>query len=168
MTITICLTKGYVSTIDDVDAELAQLKWHVRITDGVCYAKRSLNPGNDHLHRKVLERMIGRPLEKHEQADHINGDGLDNRRENLRLATGAQNQQNKSVYRNSSTGIKGVWRVGERWYARVNKNGKQTYIGAFESSDAAHRAYLAAAAANFGEFAPNENRTVRGKANGTI
>ncbi|MDI4633332.1 HNH endonuclease [Pelomonas sp. V22] len=82
------------------------------------------------------------------QLDHINQDKTDNRLENLRLVTHAENMQNRPHQRNNSTGLKGVLprtKYGG-WPALICANNKQIWLGTFDSPEAAHAAYCAAAA----------------------
>lgn len=87
--------------------------------------------------------------------DHINGDPLDNRRENLRYAT--QSQQNANRHRTfGASRFKGVYRRrdGLKWCAQCRvPGGKQRYLGSFDSEEDAARAYNAAATELFGEYA---------------
>lgn len=70
--------------------------------------------------------------------DHINRDKSDNRIENLRLVTSAQNSWN--------TNAKGAYKIGTttKWFSSIHVNGKQIYLGTFDTSDLAHSAYLKA------------------------
>ncbi|MHC4207804.1 MAG: HNH endonuclease, partial [Planctomycetota bacterium] len=89
--------------------------------------------------------------------DHINGNGLDNRRANLRLATVAQNAWN-SKKRNPRSGYKGVWFAADKglWRAAIVCHGRRIHIGYFTDKIAAARAYDAAARKYYKEFArPN-------------
>ena len=100
-----------------------------------------------------MHRVItGYPL-----VDHINGDGLDNRRANLRAATATQNNQNRRPSL-SRSGFKGVTKSSKSngWYARIRVNGKLIHLGCYPDPTSAARAYDAAALEHFGEFAwPN-------------
>lgn len=89
--------------------------------------------------------------------DHINGDRDDNRIENLRLATRAQNNQNQKR-RPSASGVKGVHiQRGGRFSSCITPpNGNQMYLGTFDTKEAAHEAYNAAARKHFGEYARSE------------
>ncbi len=89
--------------------------------------------------------------------DHKNGDGRDNRIENLRQATYSQNSQNIGVRRNSSTGLKGAQRFNRRhcryrFRSTITANGKRIFLGLFHTAEEAHAAYCAKAAELHGEF----------------
>jgi hypothetical protein len=88
------------------------------------------------------------------QIDHANGNPLDNRLCNLRLATFSQNQCNKSRYRSNSSGFKGVHRHkrSQLWTARIQSNGKRIQLGEFSTPELAHAAYIGAAEALHGRF----------------
>ena len=75
--------------------------------------------------------------------DHINGDGLDNRIENLREATNQQNQFNRKSSINSASKYKGVyWHKGsKKWFSQCGFNGKYVYLGYFDSEQDAAEAY---------------------------
>lgn len=87
--------------------------------------------------------------------DHVNGDGLDNRIDNLRPATVSENAANRRVRRDSSTGAKGViWYARtRRWQARITVKGKEKHLGYFTRFEDASDAYQRAAVQHFGEFA---------------
>jgi hypothetical protein len=106
-------------------------------------------------HRVVAERMIGRKLHKAERVDHINGNGTDNRRENLRVVTHSQNLANRPGWRKSSSKYKGVtfYKRDEKWQAKICPRGKTIHLGYFEDEVDAARAYNAAAQIHFGASA---------------
>jgi hypothetical protein len=89
------------------------------------------------------------------QVDHRDGNGLNNKWQNLRLATTSQNQANKKLGRNNTSGYKGVcWhKGGQRWAAMIEIGGRQKWLGTYETPELAHIAYVAAAKKHFGEFA---------------
>jgi hypothetical protein len=106
------------------------------------------------MHRVILAAPNG------VEVDHRSGDGLDNRRANLRLATHAQNHQNRTrKILGCTSRHKGVHMHCGRWQARiadgpvVDGHAKRRSLGHFDSEDAAGRAYDAAALVSFGEFA---------------
>lgn len=105
--------------------------------------------GQVHLHRAILNAPDVR------QVDHVNGDGLDNRRANLRLASHAQNMHNQRVRLNSVSGFKGVSydKDRQKWLARIALNGRTKNLGRFGTSGEAHDAYTQAAGQLHGEFA---------------
>ncbi|GIZ51736.1 HNH endonuclease signature motif containing protein [Noviherbaspirillum aridicola] len=85
--------------------------------------------------------------------DHINRNKRDNRPENLRLATTAQNRANIGKQRNNSTGYKGVFLDKGKFRAKIKTNGTQRFLGSYGTAEAAAAAYDSAALAAFGEFA---------------
>lgn len=100
--------------------------------------------------------LIGLPSNR--EIDHINGDKLDNRRINLRPATHAQNNQNKGLRRDSTTGYKGVCfdKRSGKYIAYINADGERTYLGYFADKVDAAKAYDRAALLLHRDFArPN-------------
>jgi len=89
------------------------------------------------------------------EVDHINRNGLDNRRANLRLATRAENTRNAKLSRRNTSGFRGVSfdHFSGRWLAIVKSDGKTYRLGAFATPEEAAFAYDFAAAALHGEFA---------------
>ena len=87
--------------------------------------------------------------------DHINGNPLDNRITNLRLATQSQNMMNKRKLSSSRGKFKGItWHNrNKKWVAQIKKDGKNTYLGSFPSQEEAHAKYREVAQIKFGEFA---------------
>lgn len=148
------LTKGCVALVDDEDFErLNAVKWKL---NNCGYAVRNLprtdGPrGQEMLHRAVLRLAKGDPM----QADHINGDKLDNRRCNLRACTQQQNILNRPANSTSKSGVKGVYRRegSSVWLAAIGANGKRHYLGRFSTIDEARTAYNQAALQLHGEFA---------------
>lgn len=83
--------------------------------------------------------------------DHKNRDRGDNRWANLRAATRSQNNANMAV--RSTHGFKGATPVNGRWMAQTKYNGRQIYLGLFDTPEEAHAAYMAAAERLWGNFA---------------
>jgi hypothetical protein len=133
------LTKGYEAMIDAVDIPLVDAwNWCSRETrrpDGVLagvYAQRNKCNGERYLHRHLLGAPAGCVV------DHIDGDPLNNRRSNLRLASCAQNQHNAKARLDNSTGTKGVCpSKGGKFRAYVHVAGKQVHIGVFDDVETA-------------------------------
>lgn len=158
-TIEIILTRGFVTIIDAIDSDLSLLTWRAICVD-VTYAvgqKRGQNDTMILLHRLILERILNRSLDKTEIVDHVNGDGLDNRRSNLRLATHGQNMANSKMRSNNTSGFKGVSldRQSGKWRAQIQHNKKRILLGCFDDPELAHKAYCEAAIKYHGEFANN-------------
>jgi len=86
--------------------------------------------------------------------DHINGNGLNNTRENLRLCTRSQNMMNQRL-KGGTSRFRGVsWlKGGAKWHAQVRANGKRLHLGLFTDETEAAMAYDAAARELFGDFA---------------
>lgn len=149
----ILLTRGKVALVDDEDYEwLNQYKWSANYIGGKFYAVRSgPRPQKEtiYLHRVVMGTPKGMDV------DHINGDGLDNRRSNLRLSTHTENLQNQRKRPNNTSGFKGVsWKKQDgKWRARITVNGKAVALGHFDDLEEAALAYDKAAIEHFGEFA---------------
>ncbi len=153
------LTKGAIALIDDDDSDLLLDSWTVMECHGLFYAKKHLSPRNGGktilMHRLIFERMTKRNLLSTELTDHINRNGLDNRRSNLRMSSHQQNQGNRKAQSNSLSGFKGVSKSKSKshpWRARIRFNGKQTHLGSFQTIEEAHTAYCEAAITLFGEF----------------
>lgn len=89
------------------------------------------------------------------KVDHQNGDGLDNRRENLRPATQSENAANSRKAAGCTSRYKGVsWSSSKkRWRANIATGGRQIFLGYFSDEGVAARAYDAAARETFGRFA---------------
>lgn len=85
--------------------------------------------------------------------DHINRNKLDNRRENLRLATYSQNGMNRGVNVNSSTGFKGAIKESGKYVSKITVDGRSIYIGTFNTPEDAAKAYNVMAEVHFGEYA---------------
>lgn len=105
------------------------------------------------LHRLIMGLEKGVPI----QVDHINGNPLDNRRENLRLCTPIQNSYNLRASSRNRTGFKGVHHHTGRFVAAIKVNKKKIYLGRFKTPEEAARVYNAAALKYHGEFARFNN-----------
>jgi hypothetical protein len=134
--------RGLHALVDAEDrARLTEFRWHLR-PDG--YVATTLgrfgHPKGYLLHRVVLG-LIGGDTR---MADHVNGDKLDNRRGNLRVATPSENGQNRHAIEGASR-FRGVTKhaLADRWSARATLNGQNHYLGLFKSEE---EAAIAAAA----------------------
>jgi hypothetical protein len=159
------LTQARFAIVDPADYQhLAKFKWRLCKTKGknVLYAERSIRlPDGKYsrilMHRQIIKdklTAIRSTLSANLVIDHINGNGLDNRRANLRLATVAQNAWN-SKRRSPRSGYKGVWLDKDKrlWRAAIVCNRKRIHLGYFKTKTAAAQAYDAAAKKFHGQFA---------------
>lgn len=137
--------------VDEADAPLVQRYcWHVFHTCGNWYANASVGGKT-----VLMHRLIASPG-KHEVVDHINHNGLDNRRVNLRCCSRSVNQQNRrSVQSNNTSGYLGVYldRRRNKWSAQLRVNGKMRSFGYFADPAQAARARDAAALEHYGPHA---------------
>ena len=153
------LTRGKSTLVDDSDfVWLNQWKWMAHNRNGKFYAARG---GYEKLgfykyriytismHRIIMDAIKG------QEVDHINGDSLDNRRINLRLANRFENNQNSSLRKDNTSGYKGVafYKAGNKWIAYIGTGKKLRHIGYFTTAKEAARAYNQKAKELFGEFA---------------
>lgn len=154
---TIQLTKGLQTFVDDADFEwLSQWKWCSMTSRDKFYGARNIHQreGSPHLvllHRQILGLEKGDGL----TGDHINGNTLDNRRENLRIATYMENGRNRGKQANNTSGFKGVsWHKRNRkWWAQIQVDGKHFSLGFFTTPEKAHAIYCEAATKQHREFA---------------
>ena len=148
------LTKGYVALVDDCDYDqLAIYNWHVLMTRNTVYAVRGVGPRGKQ--RAVLmHRTIMGPA-AHLEVDHIDGDGVNNQRHNLRICTHQQNMQARRKHVPTASAFRGVSPLAARgkWVAYIFHNGAQRHIGVFQSEAAAAHAYDQRAKELFGDFA---------------
>jgi hypothetical protein len=153
--------KGRKCLIDDIDADLLSLVWGCQAEKRTTYVRRGVKNSDGKkiavmMHRVIMERVLGRPLSKGEDVDHIDTDGLNNTRANLRVATRSQNKANSRVHLDSRTGFKGVtYRPDCRnhYQAQIQINGVKKHLGRFETPEQANAAYVEAAKEAFGDFA---------------
>lgn len=145
--------RGVDVLVDECDLGLVRgFPWRIQRVRGsdLAYAVAKRGSAVISMHRLVLGATPGRFV------DHINRDGLDNRRANLRLCTHAENMRNRRTPKSNTTGFKGVWRrenkVSRPFTARIFIDGKAKYLGTFVTAEEAHAAYVAAAREFFGPF----------------
>lgn len=143
----------YTKVDDDVFNWASKLNWHLSgmrkgrigyVTSLIKSEKTTSGKTQVYLHRVIIgsqDLQSGENLCTNMQIDHINGNVLDNTRENLRLVTSAQNHANSKPKVGKKSKYKGVYPNGYRWMARV----KNIYLGTFENEELAALAYNARA-----------------------
>lgn len=155
MTKEILLSRGKFALVDDGDYEfLMQWKWCARSNSKVFYAGRNMRtwPGR----KTILMHNVVLPPKPGFTVDHINGDGLDNRKANLRLATKQQQMGNRKQLSGTTSRFKGVWRSDSKsrpWKSAISKDGKPFCLGYFYTEEEAAEAYDVASKEKYGEFA---------------
>lgn len=151
------LTQGQFALVDDDDFEwLSQWKWcavwHEKAKTFYAYRYPIRSAGETSrvfMHRAITRASTG------QQVDHRFHCGIDNRRENLRLCSHAQNKRNSRPYACNTSGFKGVIpaTAGKRWVAQISIGGRTVRIGSFTTTKEAALAYDSAAIKHYGDFA---------------
>ncbi len=157
------LEKGFFTIVDDEDYDfLVKIRWSA--------ARRSETRGGYHAiynkrdgisrtdHYRLARILMDAPPDL--EVNHINQNTLDNRRENLRLATTQQNQFNRKLQKNNKSGFKGVvfhdsggHHLKRPWRVFIQINKKKKHVGYFQTPEEAARAYDDAAVEHYGEYA---------------
>lgn len=168
---TIELTQGFVTTVDDEDYErLNSYKWcvHNASKENTQYAIRKSRKSeggkrsNIRMHSFIMNCPLGMVV------DHIDGNGLNNQRSNLRLATTAENSRNSRISKRNTSGYKGVYfhSRDKKWIARIKVNVKYKVICYTKNVIEAAIAYNKAALEYYGQFAslnviPNQDGAIQ-------
>lgn len=148
------LTQGKFAKVDPDDyIWLSQFRWYCNKRPHTSYAIRNAGEGKER--RKVLMHREIMETPGHLVCDHINRNGLDNRKKNLRNCTKGENNLNQGAERNSASRFKGVYRRKnmKKWAACIKKGGIRKHLGYFEDEEEAAKAYDEAAKKYHGEFA---------------
>ena len=126
------LTQGLFSIVDDEDFdELNKFKWYAHRYNKIYYACRTAKDGGKQF-TVLMHRFINKTCDNF-ITDHINGDGLDNRKENLRAVTSLQNNINRKMRHDNKSGHRGVtWQTSaKKWKVDIRINNKTHYVGLF-------------------------------------
>lgn len=148
------LTQGKVALVDDEDYEyLNQFKWYAHKdykSPNIWYAVRS-----EYTKGKLTMISMHWVIMNKKLIDHVDTDGLNNQKYNLRHCTRQQNSQNKNVYKNSTSTFKGVcWNIiKQKWQTSIGYNSKRIFLGYYISKIEAAKEYDIKAKELFGEFA---------------
>jgi hypothetical protein len=146
----------HFAEVDEEDLDLlAQHSWRLKGKAPNLYAQASINGHEVLMHRLILNAQSGRVV------DHRNHNGLDNRRENIRLCSQQQNQFNRRKAAKTRSGLKGVvymQPVGRRgnttpWRAQATLNGRTVSLGRYATPEAAHAVYRHFIETHHGQFA---------------
>lgn len=141
------LTQGQTAIVDDdIYPFLCQFKWQAALKKkrGYFYAIRTarIAPGrNGEIQERMHHYIVGRPM-KGFVVDHINGNTIDNRRENLRIVTCKQNSQNQYRHRAGKQIGVGYMPNIKRWRAYLRTGKKNVHLGCFKTQEEARAAYL--------------------------
>lgn len=148
------LTQNKYALVDDEDYELvSRWKWHaakVSCRSNTLYAVTRIAGKTMYMHRLILN------VPKGKVTDHINGDGLDNRRSNIRICSQKQNVANSKRARRGRSKYKGVYwhKAAKKWCVQLGRRGEnRKYLGLFEDEQAAALAYNKAAEELYGSYA---------------
>lgn len=153
------LSRGLFAVVDDEDYErLACFKWHASAQPGGLF-RAARDAPRPHRHKILMAREILGVSQDAVVVDHRNGDPLDNRRENLRVATVTENVRNSAGWGRRSAPYKGIamvkrdCRLARPWVAKICVNRRRIHLGYFATPEEAAAAYNRAATEHFGEFA---------------
>lgn len=149
----ISLGDGTFADVDIVDyAWLNQFIWH---PSNKGYAFRVRKEGNILMHRAIKQMELQRTLDLKELVDHEDGEGLNNRRSNIRVAAHSQNSFNMRPHKNASSKHKGVsWAKSvNKWVGTINRDGTKYHLGCFVYEADAALAYDVATIQLHGDFA---------------
>ena len=150
------LTQNKYALVDDNDfEELNKFKWHALKDENTFYTGRKIWDKNTKKQKMITMHRVIMKTPKGKETDHIDRNALNNQRSNLRIVTHSQNQMNKGMGKNNTSGFKGVsWdKNSKKWQANIKENNKRLYLGLFETKEEAYKAYVEACKKYHRDFA---------------
>lgn len=149
------LTKGYFALVDNKDFEyLNKWSWHAKVAKRTVYARRDFKKNkkklNIWMHREILKLT-----DRDQNVDHIDSNGLNNQKNNLRVCTNSQNSQNMRKHSDNLSGYKGVhfMKSHKLWVAQLTFNYKRVLFSYHKTKEEAALAYNQAALKYHGPYA---------------
>lgn len=138
----------YKAIVDDIDKDLQLLYWTASVSEGTVYATRN----GTSLHRMIMETVMGNKIPDGMVVDHIDGNGLNNTRDNLRIVTVRQN----AINRRNGDFVPGSGYKGVTYHPETDKYEAGIYLslGHFTSAQEAHSVYRKAHIEHYKEFSP--------------
>jgi hypothetical protein len=139
------LTQRKVALVDDEDyLELSKHKWHAQKDGKTFYASRSSPTDSPGKRRTLLMHTVIMGAAENLETDHINGDGLDNRKENLRIVTKRGNQQNRHQAKTSRfPGVR--WhKIAKKWATEIQIKKRKHHLGLYDDEETAGIVYAIA------------------------
>lgn len=125
--------------IDKKDYNIVKdYRWKVSQDSNTFYVQGRKNGKG---HPIPIHRVLFNLTDSKTTVDHINGNGLDNRRQNLRVCTQLENNKNAKIRKDNTSGYKGVHKMKNRYSARIQSNGKRITIGYYDTAEDAAKAY---------------------------
>lgn len=149
------LTQDKIAFVDSKDfLALNKYKWYAKKDRKTFYAVRK-SPTVDGTRNMIYMHMVIMKTSKGKQTDHIDGNGLNNQRKNLRVCTSAENCRNSGKQVNNKSGYKGVswFKSNKKWVAEIKVDKKRIYLGSFDDKLLAYAAYCRACIKYHGKFA---------------
>lgn len=149
------LTQNKITLVDNEDfKELNEFSWYYH-QGRACrkpHKVKGKRKGFIWMHREIMKPSIDMTV------DHLNGDALDNRKQNLRVCTKSQNQWNAKIRKDSSTGVKGVTfhKIKKKFIARIQVKGERIIIGNFNTLEEARDSIIKARQSYHGEYSRNK------------
>lgn len=142
----ISLTQGKIALVDDDIYEVVKdYRWCANFQHSIWYAVRNTSRKEDPNGKQYKIRLhhivIGKPTKRLE-VDHIDGNGLNNQRSNLRIVTRRVNDQNRIEHRKGKLVGAIFHKYSGKWQARIKIDGKRKSLGYFKTEQEAHKAYV--------------------------